>query len=110
MAVPMVADFGIALAVSAAAGGRMTETGMSLGTPHNMSPEQATADKELTARTDIYSLASVLYEMLTGEPPQRDGERFLLFRPTTRATAAPVPIVVLNWFEEVERMMSEGQN
>ena len=65
----MVMDFGIALAVSAAAGGRMTETGLSLGTPHYMSPEQATADKAITARSDIYSLASVLYEMLTGEPP-----------------------------------------
>ncbi len=65
----MVMDFGIALAVSAAAGGRMTETGLSLGTPHYMSPEQATADKALTGRSDIYSLASVLYEMLTGEPP-----------------------------------------
>ena len=66
---PMVADFGIALAVSAAAGGRMTETGLSLGTPHYMSPEQATADKDITARSDIYSLASVLYEMLAGDPP-----------------------------------------
>jgi serine/threonine-protein kinase len=65
----IVADFGIALAVSAAAGGRMTETGLSLGTPHYMSPEQATADKHITARSDVYSLASVLYEMLTGEPP-----------------------------------------
>ncbi len=66
---PVVADFGIALAVSAAAGGRMTETGLSLGTPHYMSPEQATAEKELTNRSDIYSLASVLYEMLAGSPP-----------------------------------------
>jgi eukaryotic-like serine/threonine-protein kinase len=66
---PMVADFGIALAVSAAAGGRMTETGLSLGTPHYMSPEQATAEKEITARSDIYSLGSVLYEMLAGDPP-----------------------------------------
>jgi eukaryotic-like serine/threonine-protein kinase len=66
---PMVADFGIALAVSAAAGGRMTETGLSLGTPHYMSPEQATADKDITARSDVYSLGSVLYEMLTGTPP-----------------------------------------
>jgi Tol biopolymer transport system component/tRNA A-37 threonylcarbamoyl transferase component Bud32 len=66
---PMVADFGIALALSAAAGGRMTETGMSLGTPHYMSPEQATADKEITGRSDIYSLGSVLYEMLAGNPP-----------------------------------------
>ncbi len=65
----MVMDFGIALAVSAAAGGRMTETGLSLGTPHYMSPEQATAEKEITPRTDVYSLASVLYEMLTGDPP-----------------------------------------
>ncbi|MEX2182219.1 MAG: protein kinase [Gemmatimonadaceae bacterium] len=66
---PMVADFGIALALSAAAGGRMTETGLSLGTPHYMSPEQATAEKEITGRSDVYSLASVLYEMLSGEPP-----------------------------------------
>ena len=65
----MVADFGIALAVSAAAGGRMTETGLSLGTPHYMSPEQATAEKEITGRSDIYSLAAVLYEMLAGHPP-----------------------------------------
>jgi len=65
----MVMDFGIALAVSAAAGGRMTETGLSLGTPHYMSPEQATAEKEISARSDIYSIGSVLYEMLTGSPP-----------------------------------------
>jgi serine/threonine-protein kinase len=71
---PMVTDFGIALAVSAAAAtGRMTETGISLGTPHYMSPEQATAEKNLTPRTDIYSLAAVLYEMLTGEPPHGAG-------------------------------------
>ncbi|MEO5818817.1 MAG: protein kinase, partial [Gemmatimonadaceae bacterium] len=65
----MVADFGIALAVSAAAGGRMTQTGFSLGTPLYMSPEQATADKHVTNRSDIYSLGAVLYEMLTGESP-----------------------------------------
>jgi serine/threonine-protein kinase len=70
---PMVADFGIALALSAAAGGRMTETGMSLGTPHYMSPEQATAEKEITGRSDIYSLGSVLYEMLAGQPPHSGG-------------------------------------
>ena len=69
----MVADFGIALAVSAAAGGRMTETGLSLGTPHYMSPEQATAEKEITARSDIYSVGSVLYEMLAGQPPHLGG-------------------------------------
>jgi serine/threonine-protein kinase len=70
---PMVADFGIALAVSAAAGGRMTETGLSLGTPHYMSPEQATAEKEISARSDVYSLASVLYEMVAGQPPHLGG-------------------------------------
>jgi serine/threonine-protein kinase len=69
----MVMDFGIALSVSAAAGGRMTETGLSLGTPHYMSPEQATADKEITPRSDTYSLASVLYEMLAGQPPHIGG-------------------------------------
>ncbi len=69
----MVADFGIALAVSAAAGGRMTETGLSLGTQHYMSPEQATAEKDISARSDVYSLGSVLYEMLTGQPPHLGG-------------------------------------
>jgi serine/threonine-protein kinase len=64
----LVADFGIALAASSA-GGRMTETGMSLGTPTYMSPEQATAEKEISGRSDVYSLAAVLYEMLTGDPP-----------------------------------------
>jgi len=68
---PVVADFGIALAVSAAGGGRMIETGLSLGTPHYMSPEQATADEDLTTRSDISSLGAVLFAMLTGEPPHR---------------------------------------
>src|SRR5712691_6304161 len=65
----MVADFGIALAASKASGERMTETGMSLGTPHYMSPEQAMGEREITARSDVYALGCVLYEMLTGDPP-----------------------------------------
>ncbi len=65
----MVADFGIAVAVQAAAGDRLTETGLSLGTPQYMSPEQATGDRELDARSDVYSLGAVLYEMLAGDPP-----------------------------------------
>ena len=65
----VVADFGIALAASKASGARMTETGMSLGTPHYMSPEQAMGEREITARSDVYALGAVLYEMLTGEPP-----------------------------------------
>ncbi len=65
----MVADFGIALAVSNAGGHRITQTGLSLGTPHYMSPEQATGDRSIDGRTDVYSLGAVTYEMLTGEPP-----------------------------------------
>ncbi|HEX9691972.1 MAG TPA: protein kinase [Gemmatimonadales bacterium] len=66
---PVVADFGIALALSAAGGTRLTETGLSLGTPHYMSPEQAMGDREVDARADVYALGCVAYEMLAGEPP-----------------------------------------
>jgi len=66
----LVADFGIALAASRTEGGpRMTETGMSLGTPHYMAPEQAMGEREITPKVDVYALGCVLYEMLTGEPP-----------------------------------------
>ena len=65
----LVADFGIALAASKAGGTRMTETGLSLGTPHYMSPEQAMGEREITARSDVYALGAVAYELLTGDPP-----------------------------------------
>jgi len=65
----LVADFGIALAVQQAGGQRMTQTGLSLGTPQYMSPEQAMGEKVVDARTDVYALGAVTYEMLTGEPP-----------------------------------------
>ena len=65
----VVADFGIALAVSAAGGQRLTDTGLSVGTPEYMSPEQAAGEQSIDARSDVYSLACVLYEMLVGEPP-----------------------------------------
>ncbi len=87
---PMVADFGIALAVSAAAGGRMTETGLSLGTPHYMSPEQATAEPDITGRSDVYSLASVLYEMLTGDPPHTGSSAQQIIMKIVTEEAAPV--------------------
>ncbi len=67
----LVADFGIALAVTSAGGdrGRLTETGMSVGTPQYMSPEQAMGERDITGQTDIYALGTITYEMLVGEPP-----------------------------------------
>jgi len=86
----MVADFGIALAVNAAADSRVTQTGFAVGTPEYMSPEQGAGEPTLDARSDVYSLACVLYEMLAGEPPYTG--------PTARALIAkvmvdPVPAV-----------------
>jgi serine/threonine-protein kinase len=65
----LVADFGIALAVQQAGGQRMTQTGLSLGTPQYMAPEQAMGDRNVDARADVYALGAVAYEMLAGEPP-----------------------------------------
>src|SRR5688572_17171199 len=65
----LVADFGIALAVEEAGGHRMTQTGMSLGTPAYMSPEQAMGDRKIGPRSDVYALGAMTYEMLAGEPP-----------------------------------------
>ena len=95
---PLVADFGIALAVSKAGGERITQTGMSLGTPQYMSPEQATGDRPIDGRTDIYSLGAVLYEMLTGDPPHTASTAQALIAkivsdvpPSTRTTRPHVP-------------------
>jgi eukaryotic-like serine/threonine-protein kinase len=66
---PLIADFGIALAVSNAGGTRITQTGLSLGTPQYMSPEQAAGDRVIDGRADQYSLGAIVYEMLVGEPP-----------------------------------------
>jgi serine/threonine protein kinase len=102
----LVADFGIALA-PVTGDIRLTETGMSLGTPHYMSPEQARGDRELDARTDIYAVGAMLYEMLTGTPRLRARARRRLlprcslrnrrhpqgfertFRPISRASLSP---------------------
>jgi Tol biopolymer transport system component len=95
---PVIADFGIALAVSKAGGNRITQTGVSLGTPAYMSPEQATGDRVIDARSDIYSLGAMTYEMLTGEPPHTGSSsqaviaRMLTETPRPiRATRAAVP-------------------
>jgi len=90
---PLVADFGIALAVSNAGGTRITQTGLSLGTPQYMSPEQATGDRAIDGRTDIYSLGSLTYEMLTGDAPHTGSTsqaiiaRLLTERPRSIRTA-----------------------
>ena len=95
---PLVADFGIALAISRAGGNRVTQTGISLGTPQYMSPEQATGDRTVDSRSDVYSLAAVLYEMLGGEPPHTGSTsqtiiaRVLIERPRSlRAIRDTVP-------------------
>jgi len=94
----VVADFGIALAVQTAGGARMTQTGLSLGTPQYMSPEQAMGERAIGARSDIYALGAVTYEMLTGDPPftgstvQAIVAKVLTERPTSpRAVRDTVP-------------------
>src|SRR2546422_73809 len=86
----MVTDFGIALAVSAAANERMTQTGITLGTPAYMSPEEAASERALDARSDVYSLGCVLYEMLAGEPPYTGSTAQALI---TKRLVDPVPAV-----------------
>jgi len=66
---PIIADFGIALAIAQVGGERVTQTGLSLGTPNYMSPEQAAGERAVDARSDQYALGAMTYEMLTGEPP-----------------------------------------
>ena len=84
----LVVDFGIASAVSTAGGTRLTETGLVLGTPHYMSPEQAAGDPGTDGRTDIYAAGCVLYEMLAGEPPHTGPTAQAII---ARAMTAPTP-------------------
>jgi serine/threonine protein kinase/Tfp pilus assembly protein PilF len=86
----MVADFGIALAAGAAGDDRLTQAGLMVGTPEYMSPEQAAAERELDARSDVYSLACVLYEVLAGEPPHLGASARIVI---TKRFTEPVPRV-----------------
>jgi serine/threonine-protein kinase len=89
---PLIADFGIALAVSHAGGTRLTETGLSIGTPHYMSPEQAMGDRELDARSDVYSLGAMLYEMLAGDPPYMGNTAQAIVAKVITEKAPPVTV------------------
>jgi hypothetical protein len=86
---PLVADFGIALAVGTAGGTRLTETGLSLGTPFYMSPEQAMGDQPVGAPSDQYALGCVLYEMLVGEPPHTGGSAQAVLARIITGSATP---------------------
>src|SRR4051812_22133768 len=90
--VALVADFGIALAATKAGATRMTATGLSLGTPAYMSPEQAMGDRDVDARSDVYSLATTLYEMLVGDPPYSGSTAQAIVAKVL--TEKPVPVKV----------------
>jgi serine/threonine protein kinase/Tol biopolymer transport system component len=87
---PLVADFGIALAVGTAGRGRLTETGLSLGTPHYMSPEQAVGEGNVGPAADNYALGCVLYEMLAGEAPYTGGSAQAILGKIVTGEAVPV--------------------
>ncbi len=92
---PLVSDFGIAKAITAAGHERITETGMAVGSPTYMSPEQATGVRELDGRSDIYSLGCVLYEMLAGEPPVTGSTRSTVLRRKLAGEVSPLASHVL---------------
>lgn len=96
---PMLADFGIALAVRSAGSERLTQTGLSIGTPNYMSPEQIGGDRTLDARSDIYSLGCVAYEMLAGTPP--------FSGPNVQAVVAAVMTGELKPLTEMRRTVPE---
>jgi serine/threonine protein kinase/tetratricopeptide (TPR) repeat protein len=98
----LLADFGVARAL-ADAGGRLTETGLALGTPAYMSPEQATAERELDGRSDVYALGCVLYEMLAGEPPFTGPTAQSIIAKRLREPAPPIRRLRPTVSEEVER-------
>jgi hypothetical protein len=104
----LVADFGIALAVQQAGGARMTQTGMSLGTPQYMAPEQAMGDKAVDHRADIYALAAVTYEMLAGEPPFSGASSQVIVAKVLTEDPKPLVLQRRSIPEPVERAILTG--
>jgi len=108
----LVADFGIALAVNQAGGTRLTETGLSLGTPQYMSPEQAMGDRELDARSDIYSLGVITYEMLVGDPPHLGGNAQAIIAKILSEKPSPITLtrdlVPLNVDAAVQKALAKS--
>jgi len=90
---PVLADFGIALAAATAGGARLTEAGLSPGTPQYMSPEQAAGDRILDARSDVYALACLTYEMLAGEPPHTGATTPAVLMKIMTQVPTPVSVV-----------------
>ena len=87
---PMVTDFGIARAMDSSGDSRLTATGMAIGTPAYMSPEQAAGDREIDGRSDLYSLGVLGYQMLTGEPPFNAGSTPAML--VKHISEAPIPV------------------
>ncbi len=104
----LVADFGIARALQTGAGERLTETGLAVGTPAYMSPEQASGQRELDARTDVYSLAVVLFEMLAGETPFAAPSAQAMIARRFTETARPIRQAREAVPESVERALQRG--
>ncbi len=105
---PVVADFGVARAISAAGADVVTERGLTVGTPTYMSPEQAGAERELDGRSDVYSLACVLYEMLAGQPPfSGSNAQATMFRQATE-TAPSIRAVRPNVPPAIEQALAKA--
>jgi eukaryotic-like serine/threonine-protein kinase len=104
----LVADFGIARAVASAGDEKLTQTGVTLGTPKYMSPEQAAADKRIDGRSDVYSLACVLYEMLAGQPPFVGPNAQAIIARHALDTAPPLAIVRPSMPPALERVVMKA--
>jgi eukaryotic-like serine/threonine-protein kinase len=104
----LVADFGIARALGGSGAQRLTETGLAIGTPAYMSPEQATGERELDGRSDIYSLGIVLYEMLAGEPPFGGATAQAMIARRFTETARPLRTIRETVPESVEEAVAKA--